>query len=367
MSTTSFARFVRSVGLLRHSAWDGLFVGLAALHGAAIVLFPHPLVIAIGIWWNSNTISHGFIHNPFFRSRPLNQAFAAYLSLLLGFPHALWRSRHLAHHAGRAARLECTPELAIQTALIVMLWSALSATVPWLFVTAYLPGFAFGMALCALQGHYEHDGGTRSYYGRFYNLLFFNDGYHVEHHACPGRHWTRLTHSATRQTSVWPPVLRWLETFSLESLERLVLRSCLLKDFVLRRHERALAILLRDVADVEWVGIVGGGLFPRTAIILAKLMPGSRLAVIDLNEQNLETASDMLPAGVEIMQTAFDPSRHGDFDLLAFPLSLQGDRRALYERPPAPLVLVHDWIWRPRGDTQIVSWLLLKRVNLVRS
>ena len=139
------------------------------------------------------------------------------------------------------------------------------------------------------------------------------------------------------------------------------MRSRRLQGYVLRCHERALANLLRDVVGVERIGIVGGGLFPRTAIILSKLMPGSRLTVIDLNARNLETASEMLPAGVKRMNQPFDSKRHDGFDLLVFPLSLQGERRAIYERPPTPLDCVHDWIWRPRGDTRIVSWLLLKR------
>jgi hypothetical protein len=29
-------------------------------------------------------------------------------------------------------------------------------------------------------------------------------------------------------------------------------------------------------------------------------------------------------------------------------------------------VLVHDWIWRPRGTGVIVSAALLKRLNLIR-
>jgi hypothetical protein len=41
-------------------------------------------VIAAGLWWNANTISHNFIHRPF-RSRALNLIFSIYLSVLLSF------------------------------------------------------------------------------------------------------------------------------------------------------------------------------------------------------------------------------------------------------------------------------------------
>ena len=61
--------------------------------------------------------------------------------------------------------------------------------------------------------------------------------------------------------------------------------------------------------------------------------------------------------------TARDDER---YDLVVIPLSFDGDRDALYAQPPAPAVIVHDWIWRKRGDSRIVSLALLKRVNLVR-
>jgi hypothetical protein len=53
------------------------------------------------------------------------------------------------------------------------------------------------------------------------------------------------------------------------------------------------------------------------------------------------------------------------YDLVVFPLSFAGDRNAIYAHPPARAVIVHDWIWRPRGRSRIVSLLLLKRINLL--
>jgi hypothetical protein len=47
-------------------------------------------------------------------------------------------------------------------------------------------------------------------------------------------------------------------------------------------------------------------------------------------------------------------------------LCLDGDREAIYCRPPSPFVLVHDWIWHRRGVGAVVSTALLKRLNLVR-
>jgi hypothetical protein len=51
--------------------------------------------------------------------------------------------------------------------------------------------------------------------------------------------------------------------------------------------------------------------------------------------------------------------------LLVVPLAFEGDRRQVYDRPPARVVLVHDWLCSPRGRSVVISWLLLKRLNLI--
>ena len=63
--------------------------------------------------------------------------------------------------------------------------------------------------------------------------------------------------------------------------------------------------------------------------------------------------------------THSDADDGDDFDLTVIPLCLEGDRAAIYRHPPSSIVLVHDWIWRPRGKGAVVSVLLLKRINLV--
>jgi hypothetical protein len=355
-------------GVLRHSRWDALPVALAGLHGAVLVAAPSAPVVALGLWWNSNTVAHYFLHRPYFRGRALNVAFSLYLSVLLGVPQTLWRERHLAHHAGRPWRPRLSRSLCVESALVLALWAALLAWAPAFFLTAYLPGYVAGLGLCWLHGHYEHAGGTVSHRGMLYNLLFLNDGYHVEHHAHPGEHWTRLPLHAGPATrlSRWPAVLRWLETPWLELLERGVLHSPRLQRFLLDRHERAFAALLPRLPAVTRVGIVGGGLWPRTSLVLRRLLPGARLVVIDRSAENLAAARPFLPDDVEAINDFYDPARMNDFDLVVIPLSLLGDREALYRDPPAPALLVHDWVWRRRGEGTVVSWLLLKRLNLVK-
>ena len=91
MSTATLLR--PRPGLLRHSAWDALLVALAFGHGALLVAVPAAPIVALGLWWGTNTVTHYFIHRPFFGPRPLNALFSLYLSLLFGVPQRLWRER----------------------------------------------------------------------------------------------------------------------------------------------------------------------------------------------------------------------------------------------------------------------------------
>src|SRR5262245_48310687 len=224
MTTWASAIRTRAVPLFRFSERDAVFVGLSVVQAAVVVAFPSIVLIALGLWCNANTIAPQFLHRPFFRSSALNGVYSAWLTVVMGVPQSIWRERHLAHHADRVPRVQLTWQVAIEIALLAALWIALAIATPHVFFVSYMPGVALGLALCQLQGHYEHAGGTTSHYGRLYNLLFFNDGYHVEHHTRPGMHWTELPARVAPGTrySRWPPVLRWLDTFGLQGLERLV-------------------------------------------------------------------------------------------------------------------------------------------------
>lgn len=363
----SLALVVRSRGVLRYSPWDGVLVALSGVYAALLLWTPSTPLIAIGLWWIANTVAHNFIHTPFFRSRAANRVFAVYLSALMGFPQGLWRDRHLRHHRGDRRPTRWTHEIAIQSGAVVGLWLAMGAFSPAFFTTVYVPGYIAGLCLCQLQGHFEHTGGTTSHYSWLYNRLFFNDGYHVEHHRRPGEHWTRLPESAdpNAQRSRWPPVLRWLDAVTLERLERIALRSSLLQRYLIATHERAFRRLLSRLPAPRRVTIVGGGLFPRTALILRKLMPDATLAIVDAEREHLEIARGFVGAGIELRHEFFDAHSQDDADLLVVPLSFIGDRRAVYDHPPARTIVVHDWLWRPHGGGVRVSWLLLKRLNLV--
>lgn len=63
-----------------------------------------------------------------------------------------------------------------------------------------VPAYLISWTLANIQNYYRHYGANPdertansvSYYGRLYNLVAFNDGYHQEHHLAPGVHWSSL-------------------------------------------------------------------------------------------------------------------------------------------------------------------------------
>jgi fatty acid desaturase len=366
--------------VLRYSEWDAVLIGLSFAYAALLLSAPSIPLIGIGLWWTANTVAHNFIHTPFFRSRALNRAYALLLTLIMGVPQSLWRARHLRHHrqlhldghpacAARASARDSvwTGDVVVEAGVVLTLWIALAAADAQFFLGVYVPGYAAGLGLCSLQGHFEHARGTTSHYGWLYNWCFFNDGYHAEHHLRPGEHWTRLPSQARAgaRSSRWPPVLRWLDTFSLESLERAVLRSAWLQRFVITAHERAFKALLPRLPPIRSVTIVGGGLFPRSALILRRLLPDATLTIVDAKPEHLEIAAAFLPGGIELQHRLFDPAVLEPADLVVIPLAFIGDRDRVYRQPPARVAVVHDWMWRRRGGGTRVSWLLLKRLNLV--
>lgn len=358
----------------RVSSGDALLVSLPLIVAALVVTHPSVLLIAFATWWIANTSAHNVIHRPFFRHVAANRAYSLVLTLVIGVPQTIWRDRHLAHHAQRRWTLNVTPQLLVETLALGWVWVTLSAAAPGFLIAVYMPGLGLGLVLCAIQGHYEHASGVTSHYGRLYNLLCFNDGYHAEHHAYPGVHWRALpSRLASERASRLPAVLRWLETPWLDALERLVLHSRLLQRGILHVHRRALARLLPAAGPVSRAAIVGGGLFPRTALVLRDLLPSARIVIIDESANNLRVARAWLSNDVAPEQRisldcrTYPDARDGSdrlYDLVVVPLAFHGNRDAIYRHPPTTTI-VHDWLWRPHGRTTVVSPLLLKRVNLV--
>jgi hypothetical protein len=163
-------------------------------------------------------------------------------------------------------------------------------------------------------------------------------------------------------------------------LEHLALRPGRIQRFMLATHRAALAELLPRLSAFrggppQHIAVVGGGLFPRTALLLAELVPGCRLVLIDADAGHLRLARERLLASglplsgrVRFEHGFFDPAdpeRYRGFDLVVVPLAFVGSRAALCARG-GPALLVHDWIWRRRGAASaVISPLLLKRLNLL--
>jgi fatty acid desaturase len=221
-------------------SWHSLpWWGLAAAFAA----------VAVSYCWNLQCLSHNFIHNPFFVWPWLNRAFSVLETVALGVPHVFYHHYHLNHHWGDNDRkgpdgttkdwssiyrhskddepegfwryvllgyfrVEMAPLLrtvwrhgwdevlqaAAETVVLGAFWAAL-AWFDWrYFAFFYLPSYYLGWVMSYAEGYFEHYGAqpgnpfanSISSYNRLYNLLWFNNGYHQEHHWDPKHHWTRM-------------------------------------------------------------------------------------------------------------------------------------------------------------------------------
>jgi fatty acid desaturase len=211
------------------------------------VLVPAFVAVAWCYCWNLQCISHNFIHNPYFTNAWLNRAYSVLETLALGVPHVLYHHYHLNHHWGdndtkgpdgttkdwssiyrygkgdqpeafwkycllsffrietmavirTAQRHRHLIQLAVESAVLAAFWVVM-VLVDWrYFVIFYLPSYYIGWTLSFAEGYLEHYGArpgnpfanSVSSYNRLYNWLWFNNGYHQEHHWDPKMHWTRM-------------------------------------------------------------------------------------------------------------------------------------------------------------------------------
>jgi fatty acid desaturase len=211
------------------------------------VLVPAFIAVAWSYCRNMQCISHNFIHNPYFSNDWLNRAFGVLESLALGVPHVLYLHYHMNHHFGDndakgpdgttkdwssiyrygphdrpesfwkyviisffrvevtpvvivAARNHHLPQLAIETVALTAFWAAMLVMDWRYFVIFYLPSYYVGWVLSYAEGYLEHFraqpgnqfANSVSSYNALYNFLWFNNGYHQEHHWDPEVHWTKM-------------------------------------------------------------------------------------------------------------------------------------------------------------------------------
>ena len=225
-----------------------VFLFFAFKHLSWWWLVPLGLVYSISISWNINGISHNFLHNPYFRSPVLNRCFSFLESLTMGFSQVFYENIHKRHHIGNADLPDergntCDP-LSIykhghegkaenvfsyvflsffrddpketfrdiyrlspreawwgvaEIVAFVALY-AVAFVFNWKFMLCFLGFWYFGHCLSYLNGYYLHYGanpdvpiawGVSSYH-KLYNWIWFNNGYHAEHHFRPRLHWTLM-------------------------------------------------------------------------------------------------------------------------------------------------------------------------------
>jgi fatty acid desaturase len=213
------------------------------------VLAPAFIAILWSYCWNLQCISHNFIHNPFFANPWANRAFSVMETFALGVPHIFYHHYHMNHHWGdndkkgpdgttkdwssiyrygandgpesfwryvliSYFRVEIVPVIRViarhgkvelaQAAVESIVLAGFWGTMLWVnwryFVYFYLPSYYLGWVVSYAEGYLEHYGAqpgnyfanSVSSYNWLYNFLWFNNGYHQEHHWDPKRHWTRM-------------------------------------------------------------------------------------------------------------------------------------------------------------------------------
>jgi fatty acid desaturase len=199
--------------------------------------------------WNVQSISHNFIHNAFFVNPWANRVFSVLESIAMGIPQTIYHHYHLNHHFGDNDRkgpdgttrdwgstfrhgkgdqpegfwsfifvgffrFELDPCFRMirrngRSHVLLLLAESLALGLFWIallvcnwryFLLFYLPSYYLGWVLIYAHTYFLHWGAepgnhyanSVSSYEPVYNALFFNNGYHQEHHWDPKAHWTKM-------------------------------------------------------------------------------------------------------------------------------------------------------------------------------
>jgi fatty acid desaturase len=227
------------------------------------------LLYAVSISWNINGISHNFIHNAYFKSNVLNRLFSLIESVTMVFSQTFYDTVHRRHHIGNSDRQDENgntidwlsiyrygkngepenvwaytfksyfrddPGLIYQEikrrsqflawyGVFEIVFSITVAIIGfilnWKFMIFMLPFYYLGHCLSSLNGWYEHWQANPdlpiawgvSSYSWLYNFVWFNNGYHAEHHYRPKHHWTKMKELhqeiAEKQKAAGVHVIQW--------------------------------------------------------------------------------------------------------------------------------------------------------------
>jgi fatty acid desaturase len=203
-------------------------------------------IYSVSISWNINGISHNFIHTPYFRSHTLNRLFSLMESVTVGFSQVFYDAVHMQHHKGNMDRIDPATGKTIDWISFYRygkngkpenVWGytflsyirdepgvtlrelkkrgpaevrwgifelvcfvgtfILLGYLNWHYIILFLPFYYLGHSLSYLNGYYRHFGSNPdvpiawgvSSYNWLYNITWFNNGYHAEHHYRPKVHW----------------------------------------------------------------------------------------------------------------------------------------------------------------------------------
>jgi fatty acid desaturase len=126
------------------------------------------------------------------------------LSMFREDPKAAWLEvRRNSVSESRWAIVEVASTALFMTGMALVSWRSSSWSITGLthnFIWFFLPFWYFGHCLSYLNGYFEHFGGNPdvpiawgvSSYNKLYNWVWFNNGFHAEHHYRPRCHWTRM-------------------------------------------------------------------------------------------------------------------------------------------------------------------------------
>jgi hypothetical protein len=273
----------------------------------------------------------------------------------------------------------------------------MAVNAPSFLYLGYLPGVILGLCLCQMQGHFEHRiNGIKapqgaSFYNSAYNFIFFNDGYHVEHHMNPKAHWSQHKNQNLKTIeypgNVFPPILGWLgslhwtfnkmQAYILIKLENQIFHFPKLQSRIIANHKQAVAKLMfqYQVPVPSKICVIGGGGFPRSVILLRQLYPSAKIMVVDKCLNNLAIAKRHLQNqnhALERIQlcNGLAASTHlSIYDLVLVPLGFNGDKKSLFTtslHTSKTVFLLHAWMWHSGEKGIRVSWWLLKRINYFR-
>lgn len=151
----------------------------------------------------------------------------------------------------------------------------------------------------------------------------------------------------------------------LDILERSLLYINTLTNIIINLHYNATYSIIKKYIPgltPRKILIVGGGILPRSIIILKKLYPSTELHVLDMSKQSLREAQNYLKTytnedNVFYIHSEYDPSLSKNYDLVVFPLAFRGLYSTSYTT-----TLRHCWIWERHARAEVVSMFLLKKI-----